>query len=366
MTIGWSEGNPMKLTTRNGKLWIEFYHQSKRYRRSLNIDDTKVNRKFATNNILPELQYKLNSGEFFNNEKEKVPTVGEYMPISFELHSGNRRELTQKGYDSVYALHIKPYFENRKIDSIKPSDIIRWQNTLLKKLTPKRVRSIRTVFNTMYIDAINDELIDKNPFSKAPAPKNSNPAEKIPFSMKELFAIIKAVPLKMRAFFAIGFFTGMRTGEIVALKWEHIDFDRKIIKVRCARRAGIESEPKTSNSIRDVLILEQLIPYLLEHKEIMAEKSDYLFVNMYGEPYYSSSKISYTYWEPILKKLNLPYRKMYLMRHTFISLMISKGEDILWVSKNVGHKDMSITFKEYARYIDDGNKQRAVFLQDVA
>lgn len=46
--------------------------------------------------------------------------------------------------------------------------------------------------------------------------------------------------------------------------------------------------------------------------------------------------------------------------------IISKSEDILWVSKNVGHKDMSITFKEYARYIDDGNKQRAVFLQDVA
>jgi len=54
------------------------------------------------------------------------------------------------------------------------------------------------------------------------------------------------------------------------------------------------------------------------------------------------------------------------VRHTFISLVISKGEDILWVSKNVGHKDVSITFKEYARYIDDGIKQRAIFLQDVA
>jgi integrase len=99
---------------------------------------------------------------------------------------------------------------------------------------------------------------------------------------------------------------------------------------------------------------------------MMSDKSDYLFLNKYGEPYYSSSKISYTYWKPVLKKLNLPYRKMYLMRHTFISLMISRGEDILWVSKIVGHKDVSITFKEYARYIDDGTKQRATFLQDVA
>jgi len=347
-------------------LWITFYHQSKRYRKSLNLDDTKANRKLAINKIMPEIQYKLNTGEFFNNEKQKVPTVGEYMPISFELHSESRRELTQKGYDSIYILHIKPYFEKRKLDSIKPSDIIRWQNALLKKLSPKRVRSIRSVFNTMYMDAINDEIIEKNPFSKAPAPKKGSPAEKIPFTMEEMFSIIKTIPCKMRAFFAIGFLTGMRTGEIVALKWEHIDFDRKIIKVRRARRGGIESDPKTSNSIRDVLILDQLMPYLLEHKKMMKNKSDYIFVNMYGEPYYSSSKISYTYWKPTLEKLNLPYRKMYLMRHTFISLMISNGEDILWVSKNVGHKDVSITFKEYARYIDDSNKQRATFLQDVA
>lgn len=347
-------------------MWIEFYHQSKRYRRSLKLDDTKTNRKFAQNNIIPELQYKLNSGEFFNTTEEKIPTVGEYMLVSFELHSANRRELTQNGYDSIYKHHIKPYFEKKKLDSIKPSDLIRWQNTLLKTLTSKRVRSIRTVFNTMYIDALNDEIVEKNPFARVLAPKKGNPAEKIPFSIKEMFSIIKAVPLKIRAYFAIGFLTGMRTGEIVALKWQDIDFEKNIIKVRRARRGGIESEPKTENSIRDVLILDQLKPYLLEHKKISQKDSEYLFTNLYGEPYYSSSKISYSYWKPALEKLNLPYRKMYLMRHTFISLMISNGEDILWVSKNVGHKDVSITFKEYARYIDDGTKKRATFLPDVA
>lgn len=360
----------MNLYTRKQRkkvyLYVDFSFSGKRYRRPLNLEDTPKNRKLAKTKIMPEIQYKLNSGEFFNNEKEKIPTVGEYMPISFELHSGNRRELTRKGYDSVYNLHIKPYFEDRQIDSIRPSDIIRWQNTLLKTLSAKRVRSIRSVLNTMYIDAINDEVIEKNPFSRAPAPKKGNPAEKIPFTMKEMFAIIKAVPLKMRAYFAIGFMTGLRTGELCSLRTEHINLDKKIIKVRCARRAGIESEPKTPHSIRDVVILDQLIPYLLEHIEMMSDKSDYLFLNKYGKPYYSSSKISYTYWKPTLKKLNLPYRKMYLMRHSFISLMISKGEDILWVSKNVGHKDVSITFKEYARYIDDGTKQRATFLQDVA
>jgi len=362
---GWSERKPMTLTNREGKLWITFYHQSKRYRKSLNLDDTKANRKLALNTIIPEIQYKLNSGEFFNTENEnKVPTVGEYMPISFELHSSSRRELTQKGYDSVYIRHIKPYFEHQKLDAIKPFDVIRWQNTLFETLCAKRVKSIRTVLNSMFVDAINDEIIEKNPFVKVATIKKHQPKEKEPFSIQQMFSILREVTPKMKAFFAIGFFTGMRTGEIVALKWENIDFERRVIKVRSARRGGIESDPKTINSIRDVVIIDQLMPYLLKHKEMMQDVSDYLFINMYGEPFYSSSKISHTYWKPVLEKLELKYRKMYLMRHTFISLMISHGEDLLWISKNVGHKDLSITFKEYARYIDDGNKKRATFLID--
>lgn len=347
-------------------MWITFYYQSKRYKKSLGLDDTKTNRKLALNTLIPEIQYKLNSGEFFKIENEKkVPTVGEYMPISFELHSSTRRELTQQGYDSVYNRHIKPYFESKKLDSFKPSDMIRWQNTLLKTLCAKRVKSIRTVLNSMFVDAINDEIIEKNPFSKVATISKQQPLEKIPFNMQQMFSILREVTPKMKAFFAIGFFTGMRTGEIVALKWENIDFERKVIKVRRARRAGIESDPKTSNSVRDVVIIDQLMPYLIEHKKIMQNISEYLFINMYGEPFYSSSKISHTYWKPVLEKLGLTYRRMYLMRHTFISLMISNGEDILWVSKNVGHKDLSITLKDYARYIDDGDKKRATFLIDI-
>ena len=121
----------MKLVTRNGKLWITFYHQSTRYRRSLNLDDTKANRKFATNNIIPEITYKLNSGMFFENEKSTIPTVDEYAKVSFELHSMTRKQSTQYDYETSLRLHISPIFGNTRLDNIKPSDIQLWQNKLL-------------------------------------------------------------------------------------------------------------------------------------------------------------------------------------------------------------------------------------------
>lgn len=352
----------MKLISRNGKLWVTFYHQSKRHRRSLRLDDTKQNRKLATNKIIPELVYKLNSGEFFKNENNQVPTVGEFAKVSFEIHKHERRELTQKSHLNVYNLHIKPYFGNTKIDKIKASDLAKWQNNLLEKITAKTLKAIRSVFNTILEDAMNDEIITKNPFKLVGLPKGMETIQKIPFSIEEIKKILDNAPNHMKAFFAIGFYTGMRTGEIIGLKWTDIDFQNKTIKVQRSRRQGIETIPKTKNSIRDVEIIDALMPYLQKHRDISDKNSIYVFETYKKVPFNTCDKISSHYWRKILKEQNIQYRNLYQMRHTFASLMISNGEDILWVSQMLGHKDASMTLQKYARYIKNPKRQRATFL----
>ena len=57
----------------------------------------------------------------------------------------------------------------------------------------------------------------------------------------------------------------MRTGEITALKWSDIDFENRLIYVRKTRNKGVETTPKTKSSIRDVEILDVLLPYLEKH-----------------------------------------------------------------------------------------------------
>ncbi|MGM0608982.1 MAG: tyrosine-type recombinase/integrase [Candidatus Muiribacteriota bacterium] len=361
---------PMTLTSRSGVLWITFYHQSKRYRRSLKLEDTKKNRKFAHNNIIPELVYKLNSGTFFNTEKQKqeakqrIPTVNEFAKTSFEIHKTQRRELTQKEYAQMFSNHIRPAFGNKRIDQIKASDIAKWQNRLLETRSPKTVKSIRTVFQTILEDAMIDELIKTNPFIRVKSPRGFDVREKKPFSKDEIFRIIENVPEKMRAFFAIGFFTGMRTGELIGLKWDDINWQDQTITVHRSRREGIETVPKTKNSIREVDILDALLPYLEAHRELANESSEYIFTTSKGQPFNTCSKIAAWYWKPTLKQCDIEYRNLYQMRHTFASLMISNGEDILWVAQMLGHKDASMTLEKYARYVKTKNKKRAQFLYE--
>ncbi len=248
-----------KLYTRGVKLWVRFSLNGEVIKKSLNIEDTKANRKLATTQIIPQMLLKVHSGEFFENKI--VPTVKEMIDISLKMHKASRKYLTNKGYEFVLNKHIIPIFGKRKIDSIKPSELTLWQNSLLETLSNKTVINCRIIFYGIFEDALRDELIQKNPFSIIKAPKNIAQSENIPFSKDEIFQILKASPLKIRAFFAIGFFTGMRTGEITGLKWSDIDFTNRIIQVRRTRNKGIETTPKTKSSIRDVEILDILLPY---------------------------------------------------------------------------------------------------------
>lgn len=353
----------MKLINRKGKLWITFYHQSKRYRRSLKLDDTKANRKLAETKLIPEIVHQLNQDEFLKTTNvKKVPTVDEFMKVSFEMHEAYRRSLSQKDYKFIYERHIKPTFGKRKVDEIKPSEIATWQSKIMQKLSTKSLTMIRAVFNVMFNDALADELITRNPMSLIKKPKNVSVNEILPFTVDEIFTILDNIQEKMRAVFAIGFFAGLRTGEILVLKWEDIDLENNIIKVRRAKRQGVEGNPKTASSIRDVEIIDILLPYLQNHLKYKIDESEYMFNSWHKQPFADFGCLAKTYWQPIFEELDIQYRNPYQMRHTFASMMISNGEDILWVSKMLGHTNSAITLTMYARYIENKEKKRGAFL----
>lgn len=353
----------MKLINRKGKLWITFYHQSKRYRRSLKLDDTKANRKLAETKLIPEIVHKLNQDEFLKTTNvKKVPIVDEFMKVSFEIHDVYRRPLSQRDHKFLYERHIKPVFGNKKIDEIKPSHIASWQAKILKTMSTKSLSLIRAVFNVMFNDALADEIITRNPLKLVKKPQNVAVKEILPFKKDEIFTILNAIDEKMRAVFAIGFFTGMRTGEILVLKWNDIDFENNIIKVRRAKRQGVESNPKTKSSIRDIDIIDILLPYLQNHLKYKIDESEYMFNSWHKKPFADFRCLAVTYWKPIFEELDIKYRNPYQMRHTFASMMISNGEDILWVSKMLGHTTSAMTLTMYARYVENKDKKRGAFL----
>ena len=156
--------------------------------------------------------------------------------------------------------------------------------------------------------------------------------------------------------------TGMRPGEIVSLKWSDIDFQRKRIdiertRIRSIKRGEIkDGEVKTVSSERgaDMLILAE--EALLKQKELTSEY-EYVFINQSKRPFYSHDIIGLNF-RKILKRSEIKERPLYNLRHTFASQLISKGADITWVSKMLGHKDITITLKVYTKFIKEDDDVR--------
>ena len=105
----------------------------------------------------------------------------------------------------------------------------------------------------------------------------------------------------MKAFSALGFFSGMRSGEIIGLMWSDIDFEKREIHIQRAIRMGTISTPKTKNSIRTIDILDNLLPYLKEQYAMTGAKNSYVFLNDKDEHYYDIKRIRNTKWKNLYK-----------------------------------------------------------------
>jgi integrase len=144
----------------------------------------------------------------------------------------------------------------------------------------------------------------------------------------------------------------MRTGELLALRWEDVDFRTKKIHVRKSISHGIEKEPKTKSSIRNMDMHDCAYKALqiLRNKHF---KDEYrIFIDpKTGLAYKNAEGLNKYIWKKAIKISNVKKRSPYTTRHTYASMMLSEGRNPMWVSSQMGHADWGMIRKIYGRWI---------------
>ncbi len=252
--------------------------------------------------------------------------------------------------------------ESSKVSKITKESVTNYHNNAFKKYKKNTLVSLNALLKSFLEFCEQEGYIDKTPYFKITM-KNAKEGEKInPFSLNEIKAILNsATDLRLKAFLTTAFFTGLRTGEQLALLWSDIDFENKKINIdKSLNLSGVITIPKNKTSIREVDLLEPVERILKELKESEPKNKKMIFLSIPKR-----TQDFQRAFKKLLKALNLKERSLYATRHSFASLMISMGEEPLWVSKNMGHKDLNTTYSTYARYIPQQEKKRAQFLRGV-
>ena len=336
----------MTFTNRNGVLYV-----------SINGVRKSTKLKYSKQNIKKFESY-YQDDEFFNNFsiKKNIPLV---LDLVDEYLNEKEKELKRnsfRSYLSLYSSRIEPYFKNKYITDIKPIDVHNWYKTFKDRST---LNSCNTILKYSFEKAILKGYISNTPFL-IKRPKLISSYEMNPFSFDEAKIIINSAPDKLKNLIAVLFYTGMRTGEALGLKWENINFDNFSIKIDSQMTGGFEDTPKTKSSNRFIDMLPQCEYYLKQQFKI-SNKEKYVFLNDSNKPF-SSSSVLQQIWSKILIKSNVVNRSIYQTRHSFASNMLSNGENPLWVSQMLGHKSLNITLEKYSKFIKSNDSRKHTYL----
>jgi integrase len=290
------------------------------------------------------------------------PLFGELAKEWFEIIKKEVKKSTLEDYRYSMNRHVLPRFGNTPIGEISYMDIRKFVGAL--ECSHKRKNNVLVPMRSVLKMAFLEEIIDQNPMDRVKNVKVTKP-DIYPLSMEEVKLVLDNVSPRFRNFFIVAFFTGMRFGEMAALKWKNVDFRRGVIKVRETLVMGETGSPKTKKSVREVLMLPPVVEAIRDQMKVTMGKSEYVFLNQYGKPVLPMPT-NFHVWKPALKKAVLEPRSLYQTRHTFATLMLDAGEHPGWVQKMMGHETMQMIYEKYYSHIKNYERDEgSAFMEHV-
>lgn len=297
----------------------------------------------------------------------------------YEYKINDLRPSTLERYCGVFKNYIlNSQIGMKKLKDLKAANLQAFYNSLIndKAKSPNIVKTINKLLKTGLNQAIKEHYLIFNPCDNVTLPKLPPKKEIQIFTIEEEKAFIKSLAdHRNRALFILVLGTGLRIGEVVALKWSDIDLKNCELKVQRTfkrvhlinnkssshKTAVIEQQPKTINSIRTVNIPSTVVEELKRHKtRQLAEKlkageiykdNDLVFPNEVGEP--TDSRNLTRSYARALNKANIPYKNFHAMRHTFATRLFERDVPLKSVQKLLGHSSIKITSDIYTHVLPD-------------
>jgi integrase len=308
----------------------------------------------------------IHGGTFVEIARE---TLDEYLDKWLESAARARvSERTYSEYEALLRRYVRGPLGNMKLGALRPLDIQRVYSEMQERgLSARVVRYTHAVLSSSLKQAVNWGMLARNPAGLVQLPKQTRKEMRALSSVEASSFLAALVGDRYSTLFALALTTGMRPEEYFGLQWKDVDFTEGIVIVQRAlvwRTKGggwYYGEPKTSRSRRTIPLPASLTRFLIEHKRQQGierlkagpawQDHGLVFTTTIGSPL-NISNLTFKHFKPALKRANLPKTiRLYDLRHTCASLLLSAGENPKVVSERLGHASITLTLDVYSHVL---------------
>ena len=314
-------------------------------------------------------------------------TLGQYLDTW--LSEIQVEPTTLQRYRQLADNQIKPFIGGTILQELTTAGVKAWHKTLREKGRKQRRKdeetprplADRTILHAHRClanalgDALEIRLIASNPAADVSQPKVRNKkAIEILKAGEPRMILEKLAGHELYSVSALALATGMRRGELLALRWTDINMDRGIVRVERSLEELADGSlrfkpPKTESGTRSITIPPATVEMLRQHRKMQLEQRMLLglgkpaadalvFPGIDGEPM-SPDRLSWR-WRNTCRSLGLPRVSFHALRHTHASALIAAKEDIVAISRRLGHSKPSVTMDVYGHLYERDDSSAAL------
>lgn len=286
---------------------------------------------------------------------------------------------TLAGYRSYLDKHFLPCFGDRPMAEILPSSVQDWVTAAVGSgLSPTSVRKYHVMLHSVFKRAVRDRVIVTNPCESIELPKVPPRKARI-LAPDEYDRLVAAIPDRFRVLVMTDIETGLRWGELIALRPRHIDFLRKTISVEqtivevsrkhspTGERMIVKDYPK-DNEFRTLRVSETLLQAIARRIEQLGlGRDDLIFASTEtagGRPM-SRNTFRTKVWLPALERSGIDFHvRVHDLRHAHASWLLAGGADLKTVMERMGHAQI-MTTQKYLHTLPDADDKALTAFESV-
>jgi len=367
------------------------HHEGSIYRResdgrwvgSISLEDGK--RKYIYGKTRKEVYDKLQKA-LMEQQQGTLPTgpkqtIKQYLEYWLEeVHKPTIRLSSYVKYHRLIHIHILPALGHVPLQKLAPQQVQSFYKQKSDEvLSPKMVHSIHGVLHKALENAVRWKLVSRNVCDLVSPPRLVK-REIQPLTADQARRLIKAARgHRLEAVLVMAITTGMRRGELLALRWQDIDFEHQSLHVRrtvdfFAGYGGyIETEPKTVKGRRMIALPPFVIEVLRHHRVVQLEvrlkagtaweEHDLVFTGLRGN--YLNPRYILKLFAQVLKDADLPHLRFHDLRHSAATLLLGMGVHPKVVQEILGHSQIGMTMDTYSHVLPSMQREAMEKWSDV-